>query len=63
MAMQLASTQLSVADIIKMDHQKVMEQIMELEKRVQGRPTSQHPVFPTMKKMLLGHMAAEEKLF
>jgi iron-sulfur cluster repair protein YtfE (RIC family) len=45
-----------------MDHQKVMEHIMELEKRVQGRPTSQHPVFPTLKKMLLGHMAAEEKL-
>jgi hemerythrin superfamily protein len=62
MAMQQASAQQSVVDVIKMDHQKVMEHIMELEKRVQGRPTSQHPVFPTLKKMLLGHMAAEEKL-
>ena len=62
MAMQQASTQGSVVDIIKTDHQKVNEQLMELEKRVQGRPTSQHPVFPTMKQMLLGHMAAEEEL-
>jgi hemerythrin superfamily protein len=62
MAMQQASAQQSVVDIIKMDHQKVNEHLMELEKRVQGRPSSQNPVFPTMKKMLLGHMAAEEKL-
>jgi hemerythrin superfamily protein len=62
MAMQQASAQQSVVDIIKMDHQKTNEQLMELEKRVQGRPTSQHPIFPTMKKELLGHMAAEEKL-
>lgn len=62
MAMQQAAGQMSVVEIIKTDHQKVMEHIMELEKRVQGRPTSQHPVFPTLKKMLLGHMAAEERL-
>lgn len=62
MAMQQASSQMSVVDEIKKDHQKTNEQLMELEKRVQGRPTSQHPVFPTMKKELLGHMAAEEKL-
>jgi len=62
MAMQQASSQMSVIDIIKQDHQKTNEQLMELEKRVQGRPTSQHPVFPTMKKELLGHMMAEEKL-
>jgi len=43
-------------------HQKTNEQLMELEKRIQGRPTSQHPVFPTMKKEVLGHMAAEERL-
>ena len=62
MAMQQASAQQSVADTIKMDHQKVMEHIIELEKRVQGRPSSDNPVFPTMKKMFLGHLAAEEKL-
>lgn len=62
MAMQQASSQMSVVDIIKQDHQKTNENLMELEKRVQGRPTSQHPIFPTMKRELLGHMAAEEKL-
>ncbi len=62
MAMQQSTSQMSVIDIIKQDHQKVNEQLMELEKRVKGRPTSQHPVFPTMKKMLLAHSAAEEKL-
>lgn len=62
MAMQQTSAQESIVDHIKKDHQKTNEQLMELEKRVQGRPTSQHPVFPTMKKEVLGHMAAEEKL-
>jgi len=62
MAMQQASTRMSIVDIIKQDHQKTIEAISELEKRVQGRPSSQNPVFPTMKKELLGHMMAEERL-
>lgn len=62
MAMQQASMQESIVDHIKKDHQKTNEQIMELEKRVQGRQISENPVFAPMKKELLGHMAAEEKL-
>ena len=62
MALQQASMQPSVIDIIRADHQRTNERMMELEKRVQGRPTSQHPVHPTIKAEVLGHMAAEEKL-
>ena len=62
MAMQQASMQESIVDHIKKDHQKTNEQLMELEKRVQGRPSSANPVFAPMKKELLGHMMAEEKL-
>lgn len=62
MAMQQASTQETIIDHIKKDHEKMRAQAKELEKRVQGRRMSEHPVFPTMKKEALGHMAAEEKL-
>ena len=62
MAMQ-ASMQESIVDHIKKDHQKTSQEIMELEKRVRGgRDESLDPVFVPMKKELLGHMAAEEKL-
>ncbi len=63
MAMQQAATQESIVDHIKKDHKKTSEEIMELEKRVRGRrDDSLDPVFVPMKKELLGHMAAEEKL-
>jgi len=61
MAMQAQMGE-TIIDHIKMDHQKTMEHIAELEKRVQGRPSSDNPVFAPMKRELLGHMAAEEKL-
>lgn len=47
MAMQQAASQMSVIVEIKQDHQKTSEQLMELEKRVQGRPTFPQPVVPT----------------
>ncbi len=60
--MQQTAMNETIIDHIKKDHQKTMEHIAELEKRVQGRPSSDNPVFAPMKKELLGHMAAEEKL-
>ena len=62
MALQQASMQPSVIEIIRADHQRTNERMMELEKHVQGRPTSQHPVLPAIKAEVLGHMAAEEKV-
>ncbi|MEN6519239.1 MAG: hemerythrin domain-containing protein [Methanospirillum sp.] len=63
MAMQQAATRESIVDHIKKDHRKTSEEIMELEKRTRGRrDDSLDPVFAPMKKELLGHMAAEEKL-
>ncbi len=63
MAMQQSSMQESIVDHIKKDHQKTNEHLMELEKRVQGRPSSENPVFAPMKKELPGLMLAEEQLF
>jgi hemerythrin-like domain-containing protein len=60
--MQQAAMSETIVDHIKKDHQKTNEQLMELEKRVMGRKTSDDPVFAPMKKELLGHMAAEEKV-
>jgi hemerythrin-like domain-containing protein len=63
MAMQQASTMETIVDHIRKDHRKTDEEIAELEKRVRGqRNESLDPVFVPMKKELLGHMAAEEKL-
>ncbi len=61
--MQHAATQESIVDRIKKDHRKTGEEIRELEKRTRGRrEDSLDPVFAPMKKELLGHMTAEEKL-
>lgn len=63
MAMQQASQQETITDHIKREHRKTDQDIAELEKRVRGqRNDSLEPVFVPMKKELLGHMAAEEKL-
>ncbi len=63
MAMKQESQQEPITDHIKKEHRKTDEEIAELEKRVRGkRDDSLDPVFVPMKKELLGHMAAEEKV-
>jgi len=63
MAAQQESKKETIVDHIKKEHRKTDDEIAELEKRVRGRrDDSLEPVFVPMKKELLGHMAAEEKL-
>lgn len=63
MASQQQSMKETMVEHIKKEHRKTDEEIAELEKRVKGQPNdSLEPVFVPMKKELLGHMAAEEKL-
>ena len=52
----------TIIEHIKKDHHKTEDQIAELEKRVKGKASSDDPVFAPMKKELLGHLAAEEKV-
>jgi iron-sulfur cluster repair protein YtfE (RIC family) len=63
MVLQQETTQETIVEHIKKDHRTTDREIAELEMRVRGRGDDDlGPVFAPMKRELLGHMAAEERL-
>jgi iron-sulfur cluster repair protein YtfE (RIC family) len=63
MALKQETTQETIVEQIRKDHRTTDREIAELEMRVRGRGDDDlGPVFAPMRRELLGHMAAEEKL-
>ncbi|HWQ19320.1 MAG TPA: PRC-barrel domain-containing protein [Methanotrichaceae archaeon] len=54
---------MDVLDLIKMDHQKVLEAFNELEKTAQTDVHTRNDKFSALKKDTVGHMEAEENVF